>query len=183
MKNIYQVDPSHSVASFSIKYMMIAEVRGAFERMKGRLIYDPEEVSTSSVEVEIEAASINTYEPRRDLHLKGPVFFDVAKYPVVAFKSRRVEGLSPHLRVVGDLSLHGVTRPVVLEVEGPSYEGKDPWGNIKIGAAGSTQISRKDFGLSWNAVLEVWGFLVADEIQITLEVQFVKQEQKSKRPS
>lgn len=175
MKSTYQIDPSHSTASFSIKHMMIARVHGGFEKMSGKLIYDPDDVTASSVEVSIEAASVNTREAQRDTHLRSPDFFDVEKYPAITFKSTRVEGSLGDLRVIGNLTIHGVTQQVILDVDGPSEEMKDPWGNIKIGASGTTKIKRKDFGLTWNAALEAGGFLVGDDVVINLDVQFVKQ--------
>ena len=175
MSNTYQIDPSHSTASFSIKHMMIAKVHGGFEKVSGTLNYDPANPTTSTVQVSIETASINTREPQRDAHLKSPDFFDVEKYPTITFKSTRVEGSGGELKVIGDLTIHGVTQQVTLDVEGPSDEMKDPWGNIKIGASGLTKIKRKDFGLTWNAALEAGGFLVGDDVTINLDVQFVKQ--------
>lgn len=175
MSNTYQIDPSHSTASFSIKHMMIAKVHGGFEKMSGTLTYDKANPSKSSVQVAIETASINTREPQRDTHLRSPDFFDVEKYPTITFKSTRIEGSGGELKVIGDLTIHGVTQQVTLDVEGPSDEMKDPWGNIKIGASGTTKIKRKDFGLTWNAALEAGGFLVGDDVTINLDVQFVKQ--------
>lgn len=171
----YQIDPSHSTASFSIKHMMIAKVHGGFEKMSGTLQYDAANPSKSSVQVSIEAASVNTREAQRDAHLKSPDFFDVEKYPTITFKSTRVDGSGGELKVIGDLTIHGVTQQVTLDVEGPSDEMKDPWGNTKIGASGTTKIKRKDFGLTWNAALEAGGFLVGDDVTINLDVQFVKQ--------
>jgi polyisoprenoid-binding protein YceI len=175
MSTTYQIDPSHSTASFSIKHMMIAKVHGGFEKMSGQLVYDKEQPTKSSIDVSIETASINTRESQRDTHLKSPDFFDVEKYPTITFKSTRIEGQLGDLKVVGDLTIHGVTQSVSLDVEGPSEEIKDPWGNIKIGASGQTKIKRKDFGLTWNAALEAGGLLVGDDVTITLDVQFVKQ--------
>lgn len=175
MSNTYQIDPSHSTASFSIKHMMIAKVHGGFEKLSGTLVYDAASPSKSSVQVAIETNSINTREPQRDTHLRSPDFFDVEKYPTITFKSTRVEGSGGELKVIGDLTIHGVTQQVTLDVDGPSDEMKDPWGNIKIGASGSTKIKRKDFGLTWNAALEAGGFLVGDDVTINLDVQFVKQ--------
>ena len=171
----YQIDPSHSTASFSIKHMMIAKVHGGFEKMSGQLSYDAANPAKSSVEVNIETNSINTREPKRDEHLRSADFFDVEKYPAITFKSTSVEGAGDELKVVGDLTIHGVTRQIALEVDGPSEEVKDPWGNTKIGASGTTKIKRKDFGLTWNAALEAGGVLVGDDVNITLDVQFVKQ--------
>ena len=171
----YQIDPSHSSASFSIKHMMIAKVHGGFEKLSGHLIYDPANLAKSSIEVSIETGSINTREAARDTHLKSADFFDAEKYPAITFKSTRVTGSAGDLKVTGDLTIHGVTQSVILDVEGPSEEMKDPWGNIKLGASGSTKIKRKDFGLTWNAALEAGGLLVGDDVTITLDVQFVKE--------
>lgn len=171
----YQIDPSHSSATFTIKHMMIAKVHGGFEKMSGKLNYDPANPTQASVEVAIEANSINTREPQRDAHLKSADFFDIEKYPLITFKSARIDRSSDGLKVVGDLTIHGVTKQVALEVETPSEEVKDPWGNTKIGASGTTKIKRKDFGLTWNAALEAGGFLVGDDVTIHLDVQFIKQ--------
>jgi polyisoprenoid-binding protein YceI len=175
MATTYLIDPSHSSASFSIKHMMIAKVHGGFEKLSGKLLYDAADPARSRVEVSIDAASLNTREAARDTHLKSADFFDVEKYPALTFKSTKIEGAGGELKVVGDLTIHGVTKQVVLNVEGPSQEVKDPWGNVRIGASGTTKIKRKDFGLTWNAALEAGGVLVGDDVNITLDVQFVKQ--------
>lgn len=175
MSTTYQIDPSHSSANFSIKHMMIAKVHGGFEKISGTLVYDANDVTKSSVNVTLDTASINTHEPQRDAHLKSPDFFDVEKYPTITFKSTRVEKDGSDLKVIGDLTIHGVTRSVTLEVETPSAEMKDPWGNIKLGTSATTKIKRKDFGLTWNAALEAGGFLVGDDVSINLDIQFVKQ--------
>jgi polyisoprenoid-binding protein YceI len=171
----YLIDPAHSTASFSIKHMMIAKVHGGFEKLSGKLSYNPQAVSESSVDVTIDAASINTREPQRDTHLKSPDFFDVAKFPHISFKSTRVEEDGDGLKVLGQLTIRGISREIALAVEGPTAEVKDPYGNLKIGASGTTKIKRKDFGLTWNAALEAGGVLVGDDVNITLDVQFVKQ--------
>ena len=173
--NTYQIDPSHSSAGFSIRHMMIAKVHGAFEKMTGKLVFDASQPSKSSIEVTIDASSINTREAARDTHLKSADFFDVEKYPTIHFISTKVEGSAGELKVIGDLTIHGVTKQVVLDVEGPSAEMKDPWGNLKVGASGTTKIKRKDFGLTWNAALEAGGVLVGDDVTIQLDIQFVKQ--------
>lgn len=173
--SIYQIDPSHSSATFSIKHMMIAKVHGGFEKMSGKLSYDLSQPEKSTIEVAIEAASINTREAQRDAHLKSADFFDVEKYPQILFKSVKVEKSGDDLKVVGDLTIHGVTKQVTLEMERPSDELKDPWGNTKMAVSGTTKIKRKDFGLTWNAALEAGGVLVGDDVNITLDVQFVKQ--------
>lgn len=176
MSQVYQIDPAHSTVSFSIKHMMIAKVHGGFEKLSGKLSYDAGNPGQSSIEVEIDAASINTREPQRDAHLKSADFFDVEKFPTLTFKSTKIEVSGEgELKLTGDLTIHGVTKSVVLDVEGPTAEMKDPWGNLKIGASASTKIKRKDFGLTWNAALEAGGFLVGDDVTISLDVQFVKQ--------
>ena len=171
----YRIDPSHSSAGFSVKHMMIAKVHGGFEKMSGTLVYDPANLVKSSVEVSIDAASVNTRETQRDTHLRSADFFDVEKYPTISFKSTRFEESPGGMRIVGDLTIHGVTKTVTLESERPSEEMKDPWGNVKIGASATAKIKRKDFGLTWNAALETGGLLVGDDVNITLDVQFVKQ--------
>jgi polyisoprenoid-binding protein YceI len=155
--------------------MMIAKVHGGFEKLSGKFVYDSADLSKSSVDVTVDATTINTREAQRDTHLRSADFFDVEKYPTIRFQSKRFEGAPGELKIHGDLTIHGVTRPVILDVEGPSEEMKDPWGNTKIGVSGSTKIKRKDFGLTWNAALEAGGLLVGDDVAITLDVQLVKQ--------
>ena len=171
----YQLDPSHSSINFSVKHMMIAKVHGGFEKMSGVLSYDPKNPTATMVEVNIEVASINTRDTARDTHLKSAEFFDAEKYPSITYKSVRVKEKKGDLTIVGELTIHGITQPVTVELERPSEEMKDPWGNLKIGASGSAKLKRKDFGLTWNAALEAGGLLVGDDVNITLDVQFVKQ--------
>lgn len=171
----YQIDPAHSSASFSVKHMMIAKVHGGFEKLSGVLLHDATHPARSTVEVEIDAASITTREPQRDAHLKSADFFDVEKFPTLTFRSTGVEGADGELKVKGDLTIRGVTQPIVLTVEGPSTELKDPFGHVRIGASATTKIKRKDFGLTWNAAIETGGVLVGDDVTINLDVQFIKQ--------
>lgn len=170
----FKIDPSHSVVSFSIKHMMISKVRGSFEKLSGTLELDPTNIENSKIKAQIDAASINTGESQRDTHLKSDDFFDVEKFPTLDFKSTKVEKSGSTLQVMGDLRIRDITLPVTLKVEGPSPEMKDPWGNTKIAASASTQISRKDFGLTWNAALEAGGVLVGNEVSIELDLQFLK---------
>jgi len=167
----YEIDPVHSSAQFSVRHLMVSNVRGEFAKVTGTVVYDPKDLRASSVEATIDATSINTHEPKRDDHLKSPDFFDVAKYPTLTFKSKKVEPAGEgKLRVAGDLTIHGVTREVALDVEGPSPEVKvGP--NFKAGASATTTINRKDFGLTWNRALEAGGWVVGDEIKITLEIE------------
>lgn len=171
----YLIDPSHSSVNFSIKHMMIAKVHGGFEKLSGKLIYDPQKPEVTQVEASIETNSINTREAQRDAHLISPDFLNVETYPTISFLSKTVVSREGEFTIIGDLTIHGVTKSVTVTGETPSEEMKDPWGNVKIGFSGSAKIKRKDFGLTWNAALEAGGFLVGDEVSITLDVQFVKQ--------
>ena len=171
---IWNIDPAHSSASFSIKHMMIAKVHGGFEKLSGTLQYDAANATQASVEASIDAASINTREAQRDGHLRSADFFDVEKFPTLSFKSTKVEADSDDLKVTGLLKIKDVSKEVVFAVEGPTAELKDPYGNLKIGVSATTKIKRKDFGLTWNAALEAGGVLVGDDVTITLDVQFAK---------
>jgi polyisoprenoid-binding protein YceI len=171
----WNVDPAHSVAEFKVKHMMISNVKGQFTVPNGVLTLDESDLSNSRVEASLDASSINTREAQRDAHLKSADFFDVEKFPTLSFKSTRVSRVGDgELAVAGNLTIHGITRNVVFNVEGPTAPGKDPWGNTRIGLSATTKINRKDFGLVWNAVLETGGILVGDEVTITLDVQFIK---------
>jgi polyisoprenoid-binding protein YceI len=171
----WNIDPIHSNAQFKVKHMMISNVKGEFTAVTGKLELNSADITKSRVEASIDAATINTREAQRDAHLKSADFLDVEKFPVLTFKSTRVSksGIG-ELAVEGDLSIHGVTRNVVFEVEGPSAPMKDPWGNTRIGIAATTRIKRKDFGLTWNAALETGGIMVGEEVTITLDAEFIK---------
>jgi polyisoprenoid-binding protein YceI len=174
---IWEIDPAHSSAQFTVRHLMIANVRGEFSKVTGRASFDASDLARSSVEASVDVATINTREPDRDAHLKSPDFFDVANFPVMTFKSRRVEKLADgSLKLAGDLTLHGVTRQVTFRVDGPTPAIKDPWGKLRMGASASAKINRKDFGLTWNAALETGGVLVGDEVSITLDIELVAQE-------
>jgi len=171
----WNLDPVHSVAEFKVKHMMISNVKGQFPKVTGKLTLDESELTKSQVEATIEAASIETRDPQRNAHLKSADFLDVEKFPTLSFKSTGIRRVGEgELAVEGDLTIHGVTRKVVFSVEGPTPPAKDPWGNARIAVSATTKISRKDFGLTWNAALETGGILVGDEVTITLDVQFVK---------
>jgi len=170
----WNIDPAHSSAQFKVRHMMISNVKGEFTHVKGTLKYDSQNVANSYVEASIGAAALNTRDPQRDAHLKSPDFFDVEKFPTLSFQSTSVSKNGGELAVAGNLTVHGVTRNVVFEVEGLSEPTKDPWGNTRIGLSATTQINRKDFGLTWNATLETGGILVGDEVHITLDVEFIK---------
>jgi polyisoprenoid-binding protein YceI len=171
----WNIDPVHTVAEFKVKHMMISNVKGQFTAVKGALALNETALTDSHIEASIDAASINTREAQRDAHLKSADFFDVEKFPTLSFKSTRISRVKDgELAVTGDLTIHGVTRNVVFDVEGPTVPGKDPWGNTRMGLAATTKINRKDFGLTWNAALETGGILVGEEVTITLDVQFIK---------
>jgi polyisoprenoid-binding protein YceI len=175
MKATYDIDPAHSSAHFSVRHMMVTNVRGGFRSVKGTVAFDPENPAASTIEAVIDATSISTLDDQRDAHLRSADFLDVEKFPSITFKSTSIEPAGDdELKVTGDLTIHGVTRPVVLKVEGPTSEEKDPWGNVRAGASATTKIKRSDFGLTWNAALETGGILVGDDLKIELDVSLVK---------
>jgi polyisoprenoid-binding protein YceI len=170
----WNIDLSHSAIHFTARHMVVSKVRGAFNRWQGALHFDEQNPERSKVSVQIEAASIDTREPKRDEHLRSADFFDVEKYPTLSFESTKVEDVGGgRYRITGQLTIHGVTREVVLDTENLGG-GKDPWGNQRIAFEASTSVNRKDFGLTWNQALEAGGVLVGDKIDISLEVQAVK---------
>lgn len=171
----WTIDNAHSEINFTVRHMMISNVRGRFENFTGTVDFNEADPAKSSVDVQIDASSINTKEANRDGHLRSPDFFEVEKYPHVTFKSTRVEKVNDdHGKIYGDLTIRGVTRPVVLNVE---YSGmaKSPWGTFSAGFTASTSISRKEWNLIWNQALETGGMLVGDEIKINIELEIVKQ--------
>ena len=171
----WNLDPIHSHAEFKVRHLMISNVKGSFLKIAGTLTLDESDPTQSSAEATIEVASIDTRDAQRDAHLKSADFFDVEKFPTLSFKSTRISLVRDgELAVEGDLTVRGVTGKVVFSAEGPTPPAKDPWGNTRVGVSATTKISRKDFGLTWNAALESGGFLVGDEVTITLDVQFVK---------
>jgi polyisoprenoid-binding protein YceI len=171
----WNLDPAHSAAEFKVKHMMISNVKGKFTGLSGVLILDETDPTHSSVEASIPFASLSTGDEQRDAHLKSADFFDAEKFPTLTFQSTGVQVRAPgEHSVAGNLTMHGVTRPVTFAVEGPSKPAKDPWGNLRIGLSASTKINRKDFGLTWNAALETGGVLVGEDVTISLDVQFIK---------
>ena len=171
----WRIDSNHSAANFSIRHLMISTVRGQFTGVNGIVHYDPNHPAESTVEAAIACGTVTTGVAKRDEQLKGPDFFDVAKHPNMKFTSRRVEVPAPgKLKITGDLTINAATRPVILDVDGPSPVVRDAQGREKMGLGASAKINRKDFGLGWNAALETGGFLVGEEVAITLDVQFIK---------
>jgi len=171
----WEFDPAHTGVHFKVRHLMISSVRGEFEKVSGKIVYDEADITKSTAEITIDAASVNTRVAKRDEDLRSPNFLDVAKYPKIAFKSKRIEKAgNGTLKMTGDLTIHGVTKEVVLNVEGPTSAIKDPWGNARVGGQATTKIHRKDFGLVWNKTLEAGGVVVGDEVEITIDVEIYK---------
>lgn len=172
----WKIDSAHAQIEFSVRHMMITNVRGRFERFEGTVDVDEQHPETAQVDVKIEAASISTREPKRDAHLRSPDFLNADEYPYLEFKSKRLERLDDaHARLYGDLTIRDVTREVVLDVE---YTGQQRmWGKVSAGFSASTKINRKDWGLNWNMALETGGLLVGEEIKVEIEIELVKEEQ------
>ena len=171
----WNIDPDHSNIGFKVRHLMVSNVKGSFLKHSGVVDINDKDITKSKVEVSIETASVNTNVEKRDEHLRSADFFDVAKFPAMTFVSKKVAKAGKgKLKVTGDLTLHGITKEVVLDVEGPTKESKDLYGNIRSGAVASTKINRKDFGLVWNKALETGGVAVGEEIAINLEIEMIK---------
>jgi polyisoprenoid-binding protein YceI len=172
----WQIDPQHSSAQFSVRHLAIATVRGAFSKVTGTLLFDENDVTKSTVDVTIDVSTVDTREPNRDNDLRSDKFFDVAHYPSMTFKSRKVEQVAPgKLKVTGDLTIRGTTKEVVLDVDGPTAPVKDPWGHQRAAVNATTKINRQDFGVKWNATMDNGGVVVGDDVPITIDVEMVKQ--------
>ena len=172
---VWNIDPAHTNVAFKIRHLTISNVKGNFVKFSGTVDIDDKDVTKSRIDVTIETASIGTNVQKRDDHLRSADFFDIATYPTMTFVSRKIlPAGQDKLTVTGDLTLRGVTREVVLEVEGLSQEVRDPWGGVRRGASASAKINRKDFGLAWNEELEGGGLAVGEEVAISLEVELVK---------
>ena len=174
MKSNWKIDPAHSSAQFVVRHMMITNVRGGFSGVQGTVVYDPADLSASSIDVTIDKNTLSTGDTNRDTHVKSAEFLDVENYPTITFKSKTITKDGDGLKVTGDLTLHGVTKEVALNVEGPTEEQKDPWGNIRVGAAAITKIKRSDFGLTWNAALETGGIMLGDDLKLEVDVSLIK---------
>ena len=172
----WKIDPAHTAVEFKIKHLMISWVKGTFTDVKGAVVFDETEPGKSSVNVQIATASVDTGTKKRDDDLRSPNFFDAATYPVMSFVSKKIvvaDGVPSQIH--GDLTIHGQTRDVVLDVEDFSQIVTDPWGNTRRGASATTTINRKDFGLTWNKALEAGGVVVGEEVRISLEVELIKE--------
>lgn len=173
----WRIDPLHSSAQFSVKHMMISTVRGHFGGVKGTVVYDSKNPAASSVEATIDCSTVNTGEPKRDSDLKTAEFFDVKRYPVMKFKSTSVEAAGPDkLKITGDLTINAITHRVILDVDGPTPEVKDTQGRYKVGVAAVTKVSRKEYGILYNPIMETGGVAVSDEVAIELDIELIKNE-------
>ena len=171
----WQIDPDHTSAQFAIRHLMVSTVRGTIGPVTGTVTIDDTDLTKSSVTAAIDAKGIDTRNQKRDDHLRSPEFFDVAKYPTLNFTSKKVEKASDgHYRVLGDLTIHGVTKEAVLDVSGSPTPMKDPFGNTKLGGSATTRINRKDFGLNWSKSLDGGGVMLGDDVDITIDVELVK---------
>ena len=171
----YQIDSRHAGAHFKVRHMMISNVKGEFSGVTGSIEFDPASPSACRIEANIDAASVSTREPQRDRHLKSADFLDVRRYPTISFRSTSVEPTgNGSYNITGDLTIRDVTRSVTLQVNAVTPEIKDPDGFLRRGAHARTRIERKDFGLTWNAVLESGGFVVGDEVGITIDVELMR---------
>ncbi|MGH7925781.1 MAG: YceI family protein [Candidatus Binatus sp.] len=171
----WQIDPAHTNVVFTVRHMMISNVKGQFQKTSGTINANGNDPASAKIDGTIDASSIDTRVEKRDLHLKSPDFLDVAKYPTITFKSTKVEAAGPNKwKVTGDLTLHGVTKPVVLDVEGSGAPITDPMGNTRAGASATTNIKRSDFGLTWNKALEAGGVMVGDEVAISIDLEAIK---------
>ncbi|MEO7033536.1 MAG: YceI family protein [Polyangiaceae bacterium] len=173
--NQWVIDASHSNAGFSVKHLMITNVRGEFQKLAGTVSYDPAKPEATTIEATIDVASLNTRDEKRDGHLKSADFLDAEKFPTITFKSTGVKAKGDDLSVTGDLTIHGITKQVVLDLEAPSAPTADPWGNSRVGATATTKIKRDDFGMVWNAALEAGGVLVGNDVKITIDVSLIRQ--------
>ncbi len=175
VETTWQIDPDHSNLQFKIKHLTVSNVRGSFAKAKGVVMIDDQNISNLRVDLTIDVASISTNHAKRDEHLRSPDFFDVAKYPVITFVSKKVTPAgTDRLKVTGDLKIRDITREVTVDVEGPTPEVKDPWSSFRRGATGATKINRKDFGITWSRTLDTGGLVVGDEVDITVEIELVR---------
>jgi polyisoprenoid-binding protein YceI len=167
---VWAIDTTHSSVEFSVKHLVFATAKGRFSDVKGTITVDNENIANSSVEVEIGAASVHTSDEKRDAHLRSADFFDVENFPTITFKSTSVEAKGDDLKVTGDLTIHGVTRQVVLDAD-LNGQGANPWGQQVLSYSASTKINRTDFGLNYNAALETGGVLVGEQVKIAIEIE------------
>ncbi len=174
--SVWQIDPVHSSAQFAVRHLRVSTVRGTLGNVTGTVALDDADLTRSSVDASVDASTIDTREPKRDAHLKSPDFFDVAKYPVITFKSKQVKKIDgSKFEVLGDLTLHGVTKEVALNVEGSPQPFKDPNGKFRIGGVATTKLNRKDFNIVWNKSMDGGGVVVGDDVDVTIDLEMIRQ--------
>jgi polyisoprenoid-binding protein YceI len=172
----WRIDPQHSSAQFSVRHLGISTVRGAFSKVTGTIVIDETDITKSTVDVTIDVSTVDTREPNRDNDLRSDKFFDVAHYPSMTFKSKKVEQVAPgKLKVTGDLTIRGTTKEVILDVDGPTAPVNDPGGHQRAAVNATTKINRQDFGVKWNATMDNGGVVVGDDVPITIDVEMLKQ--------
>jgi polyisoprenoid-binding protein YceI len=172
----WKFDPMHTAAQFSVRHLTISTVRGAFSKVSGTVEFDDHDVSKSSADVTIDVSTVDTREPARDKDLRSEKFFDVEHFPTMTFKSTKVEQAGAgKLKVTGNLTIHGVTKVVVLDVDGPTAAIKDPYGNQRAAVNATTTINRQDFGVKWNSTIDGGGVVVGDQVNITIDAEMIKQ--------
>ena len=170
---VWRIDSSHSAAQFAVKHMMVSTVRGTMGKVSGTVTYDSANPNASKVEAVIDVAGLNTNDAKRDAHLRSADFFDVEKFPTMTFVSKKVEGSGGKLKATGDLTIHGVTKEVVLDIDGPMPPIKGQNNSMRSGAAATAKINRKDFGINWSRNLDSGGVVVSDEVTVTIDVELV----------
>jgi polyisoprenoid-binding protein YceI len=176
LASTWKIDPAHSSAGFSVSHMVISDVDGTFGKTEGTVVLDEKNPAKSTVEATIDATTIDTRQPKRDAHLKSKDFFDVEQFPTITFKSTKVaKAGKDKFKVTGDLTMHGVTKPVVLDVTAPAKTIKDPWGNTKRGAKATTVVNRRDFGLTWDNRMQDGNAVVGDKVTVTLNLELAEQ--------
>lgn len=181
---LWQIDPVHSVAHFSVRHLMISNVRGEFTKVSGNALLDPSDPTKSSVEVTIDATSIDTREPQRDEHLRSADFLDTANRPTITFRSKKITPAGAgHFKLTGDLTIRGNTREVTFDVEGPAPPVKDPYGSVRTGVSATAKINRKEFGLVWNALTEAGGVMVGDEVSLSFDAELIQIAAAAKQPA
>jgi polyisoprenoid-binding protein YceI len=175
LASTWEIDPAHTSVQFSVRHLMISNVRGELQKVSGTVQADDQDPTRSVIQATIDAASIDTREAKRDEHLRSADFLDVAQHPTITFRSKKIEKAGDRrYKVIGDLTLHGVTREVTLDVEGPTPPMTDPRGNVRAGAAATTRIDRRDFGITWSKSLDGGGVVVGNDLVVTIDVEAVR---------
>jgi polyisoprenoid-binding protein YceI len=172
--SIWTIDPKHSTAQFTVRHLAISNVSGNFTNVTGTIDLNEKDITQSRVSAVIDVSSVDTRVSDRDKDLRSPNFFDVEKYPTIEFKSKRIVNSGGKLQVIGDLTMHGTTREVTLDVDGPTPELNDPWGNVRRGFSASTTLNRKDFGLTYNHALKTGEAVVGDNVKIQIDLELIK---------